>query len=228
MFISQCQREHLDAYLKKDSAQIDPSDILGGNEEMKKEDLNEESARMTLRICQTEEEQYLSMQVKAIEYESDKFNEFPFLERLTTPVLTMKDIYVFEKGKESMRNLKVKLAHNQKKEQSFELHPLKKQKQSLEEAFKKQGIKVEAEKKAEKKTESKKTLALKQKEENANKKMELSLTITKPSKSTRRSSSSSKKSSSTAKPTTSKQKKTKAIQKGTKKNLREMKKKASK
>ena len=61
-----------------------------------------------------------------IKQDDDEFTAYPFYSQIPTPVLTMQDIYTFEKGKDALKALKIKLSHNKKKDnqhQDFESIP---------------------------------------------------------------------------------------------------------
>lgn len=49
--------------------------------------------------------------------DTDIFTNFPFVgNSMPTPVLTMQDIFIHEKGKEALKNLTIKMAHSKKKD----------------------------------------------------------------------------------------------------------------
>lgn len=65
--------------------------------------------------------------------DTDTFTNFPFVGiQMPTPVLTMQDIYLHEKGKEALKNLNIKLTHSKKNDPpQFDL-PVKEEKKKPE------------------------------------------------------------------------------------------------
>ena len=71
--------------------------------------------------------------------EDDMFNEYPFYDKITTPVLTMQDIFINEKGKEYLRHVKIRLNHQKKKESHLpDFESIQKQAKQLEQVYVKQ------------------------------------------------------------------------------------------
>ncbi len=117
MFIQNCQREYLQDSLKNDTI-IDPSVVLGGKEEIIK--INKKSngalkkSSNVLKINQPILED--GDEPAILGDEDDLFLGYPFAFNINTPVLTMQEIFINEKGSESLRALNIRLSHLKKKE----------------------------------------------------------------------------------------------------------------
>eukprot|EP00349_Pseudokeronopsis_sp_Brazil_P002174 CAMPEP_0202965104 /NCGR_PEP_ID=MMETSP1396-20130829/9196_1 /ASSEMBLY_ACC=CAM_ASM_000872 /TAXON_ID= /ORGANISM="Pseudokeronopsis sp., Strain Brazil" /LENGTH=146 /DNA_ID=CAMNT_0049687721 /DNA_START=430 /DNA_END=870 /DNA_ORIENTATION=- len=115
MLLKQSQRDNLAASLATERP-ADPSSVLGSKQDFQKVH-HEEAIDFQMKICKPDPELHSPSKHKKIEID-ETFNEYPFMVRLSTPVLSMEEIFINEKGKQALRSLRVKLTH-QKKQEDF-------------------------------------------------------------------------------------------------------------